>query len=258
MTQQEEEEEAAAAATAAPAAASDGSKPEAPNAKKAPLASPLTARSKSAAAAAAAAGGGGVLATLLASAQALSDTLGDKTAAGAAEVGELFEGFFDDSQNQDDLVDQVLSSKDETLRQLYEENEALKAQMEEYRQTVEQLMWTTSEDKERLAAERATQQQLRDENAGLLQRCAAARPPNRATRPTRPEPRQAATAPARAPPAAGRPLPIAPAEQLLVLLRRRTVEAEDGFKRAAPERAGSRAARAHPAVTDAPEQGQRF
>ena len=252
--QQQEEEEAAAAATAAPAAASDGSKPEASNAKKTPLASPLAARSKSAAA-----GGGDVLATLLASAQALSDTLGDKTAAGAAEVGELFEGFFDDSQNQDDLVDQVLSSKDETLRQLYEENEALKAQMEEYRQTVEQLMWTTSEDKERLAAERATQQQLRDENAGLLQRCAAARPPNRATRPTRPEPRQAATAPARAPPAAGRPLPIAPAEQLLVLLRRRTVEAaEDGFKRAAPERAGSRAARAHPAVTDAPEQGQRF
>ena len=115
-------------------------------------------------------------------------------------------------------------------------------------------MWTTSEDKERLAAERATQQQLRDENAGLLQRCAAARPPNRATRPTRPEPRQAATAPA--PPTAGRSLPIALAEQLLVLLRRRT--AEDGFKRAAPERAGSRAARAHPAVTDAPEQGQRF
>ena len=115
-------------------------------------------------------GGEDALAALLASAQGLADTVAEKSAGGAAEVSALFEGFFDDSQDQDDLVDQVLSSKDETLRQLYDENETLKAEMQEYRQTVEQLAERLGATNETLKSERATQQQLRDENASLLQR----------------------------------------------------------------------------------------
>ena len=116
---------------------------------------------------------GDALAALLSQAQALTGLIEEKTAAGAEQVGGMFEGFFDEASDQDDLVDQVLQQKDETLRTLYEENEELKAQMAEYEQTVEVMMQRNSAQKEQLAAERATQQQLRDENAALVRRLQA-------------------------------------------------------------------------------------
>ena len=120
---------------------------------------------------------GDALAALLSQAQALTGLIEEKTAAGAEQVGGMFEGFFDEASDQDDLVDQVLQQKDETLRTLYEENEELKAQMAEYEQTVEVMMQRNSAQKEQLAAERATQQQLRDENAALVRRLQARAPP---------------------------------------------------------------------------------
>lgn len=126
---------------------------------------------------------GDALAALLSQAQALTGLIEEKTAAGAEQVGGMFEGFFDEASDQDDLVDQVLQQKDETLRTLYEENEELKAQMAEYEQTVEVMMQRNSAQKEQLAAERATQQQLRDENAALVRRLQARPPPLFPSRP---------------------------------------------------------------------------
>lgn len=80
----------------------DETKPADPAAAKAPAAKP---------AASSAAAPSGALVALLASARSLSGAVSAKSAEGADAVGVLGEGFFDDSQDQDDLVDQVRSRR---------------------------------------------------------------------------------------------------------------------------------------------------
>jgi|EP01049_Picozoa_sp_SAG25_P019562 hypothetical protein len=59
----------------------------------------------------------------------------EKQQEGAELTKDFGEKFFDD-ESAENLVDEVLREKDETLRQIYDENEQLRAQILEYQETV--------------------------------------------------------------------------------------------------------------------------